>query len=237
MPLLDLSPDVAAFCKRELEAAQRAAADSATREQQRFDHLVLGRPRPVPEVGPKPRGMSKSEWKGLKLTIRERGATLLPGIEERVALQEAHGGRQGTAETIAHLEARQRRPGAIARLYTSKAIDADQLAAADKIATTYRAVTADAPLRTASWETRTGGGGATDAELPLLGSVLGEYALEWWLGRIKQPEAMLAVIAQDVALTIAARRHALSVPRARGLVGDALTTWWNRFGRGEVVAS
>lgn len=207
------------------------------REQQRLDHLVLGRARPAPVIGPKPKGISKAEWRVLKAQLRERGRTLLPGIEERVALVEAHGGRQGTPETIAHLEQRQRRPGAIARLYASGAIDADQLAAADKIATTYRAVSADAPLRTASWETRTGGGGRGDPELPLLGSVLGQWALEWWLGAIRQPEAMLAVIARDVALTEAARRHALSVPRARGLVCAALDRWWDRFGRGEVVGS
>lgn len=208
---------------------------AAEREQQRFAHLVLGQPRPKPVIGPKPKGMPKAEWKVRKEALRAAGAELAPGIEERVALQEAHGGRQGTPETIAHLEARQRRPGAIARLYASGAIDADQLAAADKIATTYRAVTADAPLRTASWETRTGGGGPGDAELLPLGSALGEFALEWWVGRIRQPQAMLAIVAQDVALTIAARRHGLSVPKARALVGDALTTWWNRFGRGDVV--
>lgn len=203
-------------------------------EQQRFDHLVLGLPRPLPEIGRKPQGMSKAEWKVSKAVLRAHGAQLLPGIEERVQLAEAHGGRQGTPETIAQLEERQRRPGAIARLYASSAIDADQLAAADKIATTYRAVTADAPLRTASWETRTGGGGG-NADLPLLAGVLGEYALEWWLRSIQQPDAMLAIVARDVGLTIAANYYGLGVPRARRLVGEALTKWWNRFGRGDVV--
>lgn len=212
---------------------------TSAREQQRFDHLVLGRARPVPVVGPKPKGLSKSEWKGMKAGMRARGAELLPGIEERVQLVEAHGGSQGTPETIAHLAHRNRRPGAIARLYASGAIDADQLAAADKIATTYRAVTADAPLRTASWETRSGGGsgGSDEAMLPLLGSVLGEYALEWWLQSIQQPEAMLAIIARDLAMTTAAHRYGISVPRTRDLVGAALTKWWSRFGRGEVVGS
>lgn len=208
------------------------------REQQRFNHLVLQRPRPEPVIGPKPRGMSKMEWRVLKEKLRERGRTLLPGIEERVQLLEAHGGAKGTPETIAHLEAKQRRSGAIARLYASKAIDADQLAAADKIATTYRAVTADAPLKTASWETRTdSGGGGGDAEMPMIDTVAGEWALEWWLRSIRQPEAMLAIVAQDLALTHAAQRYALSVPRTRALVGAALTTWWNRYGRGEVTAS
>lgn len=208
-------------------------------ERQRFEHLVLARPRPLPEIGPKPKGMSKAEWKVQKEALRARGAELLPGIEERVQLREAHETRNGgTPETVAQLQYRQRRPGAIARLHASGAIDADQLAAADKIATTYRAVTADAPLRTASWETRTGGGGGPgDAALLPLGSVLGEWALQWWLASIRQPDAMLAIVAGDVALTVAAHRHALSVPKTRDLVREALDTWWKRYGRGDVVAS
>lgn len=209
------------------------------REQQRVEHLVLGRPRPAPELGPKPRGMSKAEWRVQKEQLRARGRTLLPGIEERVQLVEEHGGSRGTPETVAHLAARQRRPGAIARLYGTKAIDADQLAAADKIATTYQAVMADTPFRTASWETRTdtGGGGPGDGDLLHLGAVAGYWALDWWLRSVQQPEAMLAIIARDVGLTIAADQYALSVPRTRKLVGAALTTWWNRYGRGEVVGS
>jgi len=208
------------------------------RERQRVEHLVLGRPRPEPVIGGRPKGLSRLEWKVRKEQLRDLGATLLPGIDERVRLVEEHGGGRGTAETVAHLAVRQARPGAIARLFKSGAIDADQLAAADKIADTYRAVTADAPFRTASWETRTGGGGGPgDAELVPLGAALGEYALDWWLRSIRQPEAMLAIVARDVALTVAARRHALSVPKARDLVRAGLDTWWRRYGRGEVVAS
>lgn len=212
---------------------------TSAHEEQRFNHLVLGRARPAPVIGPKPKGLTKSEWKGMKAAMRARGAELLPGIEERVQLAEAHGGKQGTPETIAHLEHRNRRSGAIARLYASGAIDADQLAAADKIATTYRAVTADAPLRTASWETRSGGGGggSDQAMLSIMTGVLGEWALEWWLRSIQQPDAMLAIIARDLAMTTAAHRHGLSVPRTRNLVGAALTKWWSRYGRGEVVSS
>lgn len=210
-------------------ANRERAISSAERERQRFEHLVLGRPRPRQTV-----------TKAAKKRKARKPVALAPGVEERVALYELHGGRQGTPETIAQLEHRQRRPGAIARLYASRAIDADQLAAADKIAETYRAVTADAPFRTASWETRTdsgNGGSGGDIEIALLGSVQGDWALEWWLRSIRQPEAMLAIIARDVGLTVAAERHGLGVARARKLVKAALTTWWNRFGRSGVVAS
>ncbi|KTT72632.1 hypothetical protein [Sphingomonas endophytica] len=209
------------------------------REKQRVDHLVLGRPRPAPVIGKKPEGMSKIEWKAAKAAMRARGAELADGIEQRVVLVEQFGGRNGTPETIAHLDARERRAGAIARLYMSGAIDADQLAAADKIAATYRAVMADTPLKTASWETRTGGGGVggDGVELTTIEIAYGRYALEWWLRSITQPAAMLAIVAEDVALTNAARLFALSVPRTRTLLCEALTTWWARYGRGEVVAS
>ncbi|MBI0475385.1 hypothetical protein D9601_08480 [Sphingomonas sp. MA1305] len=159
---------------------------TSEREAQRIQNLVLGRPRPAPTVGPKPKGLSKQEWRAEKARLCAQGRELLPGVEERVQLIEAYGGRQGTCETIAQLERRQHRSGAIARLYASRAIDADQLAAADRIATTSRAVTADAPVRTASWETRTGGGsGGGDVDIALLGSGLGEYTLWWWLTTIK----------------------------------------------------
>lgn len=211
---------------------------SAEREQQRFDHLVIGRTRPEPEIGQKPKGMSKAEWKVRKADLRKYGAQLLPGIEERVQLQEEYGHKQGTPETLAHLEAKQRRSGAIARLYASGAIDVDQLAAADQIATTYRAVTADAPVRTASWEARTGGGGGGDAEIGMLNRTMGDFAMEWWLRRVgHSAEALIAVIVQDVGLTIVADRHGMSMPKARRMIGDALSLWWNEFGRGRLVAS
>lgn len=209
------------------------------REQQRVDHLVLGLPRPAPDVGKKPRGLSKIEWRAEKARLIAAGRTLADGVEHHVVMVEQFGGKQGTPETIAHLDARNRRPGAIARLYQSRAINAEQLAAADEIATVYRAIMADTPYRTASWETRTGGGGAggDSVELPMIQTFDGLFAIEMWLRSIEQPEAMLAIIARDVGLTIAAHRHALSVPRTRELLRAALTKWYNRFSRGEIAAS
>lgn len=207
-------------------------------EQQRFEHLVLGRPRPKPGIGRKPSGMSKQEWRAQKVEIRTREQTLLPGIEERVQMQELYGHKQGTPETRAHHAAKHGRSGAIARLYASGTIDADQLAAADKIHATFRAVTADAPIRTASLEARTGGGGASNADLPMLTAVDGQWALDWWLRSLKgSPTALLDVIVHDVGLTIVADRYALSMPRARRMLTEALSLWWARFGRGDVTSS
>jgi hypothetical protein len=215
-------------------------AARAERAQQRIEHLVLGRPRPPVEIGAKPKGVSKQEWRATKTELRTRGRELQPGIEEAVQLREQYGHRQGTPETHSQHEKANRPAGAIARLYASRAIDADQLSAAHQIASAYRAVTAGAPVRTASWETRINGGGAGGgrAEIELLGRSLDDLALDWWLRSIRgSAAAMLDVIVHDIGLTIVAQRYALSMPRARRMLGDALSLWWERFGRGRVVGS
>ena len=209
------------------------------REQQRFEHLVLGRPRPPVELGPKPTGMSKQEWRAAKAELRARGRELLPGIEEAVQLREQYGDRHATPETLAQFNAAHRPSGAIARLYASGTLDADQLNAANQIATAYRALTAGAPVRTASWETRiNSGGGGGRADIEMLGRSLDDLAIEWWIGSIRgSAEAMIAVIVHDVGLTIVADHYAMSMPRARRMLGAALTLWWERFGRGQVTSS
>ena len=208
------------------------------REEQRFEHLVLGRPRPEPQIGPKPKGLSKQEWRVVKADLRARGAELLPGIEEAVQLREMHGGRQATPETEAQFQRRHRPSGAIARLYASKAIDADQLNAAFQIAEAYRAATADAPVRTASLEARIGGGSAGGAEIEVLGRTMDEIAIDWWTQSVRgSAAAMIEVIVHDVGLTIVADRYAMGVARTRQMLADALTLWWTRFGRQQIKAS
>jgi hypothetical protein len=44
-------------------------------------------------------------------------------------------------------------------------------------------------------------------------------------------EALLAVIVHDQALTVVARRHGLSMPRARRLLTEALDLWWTAKGQ------
>lgn len=208
------------------------------REQQRVQHLVLGRPRPDPQIGPKPKGMSKQEWRVVKADLRARGAELLPGIEEAVQLRERHGGGKATPETEAQFQRRHRPSGAIARLYASKSIDADQLNAAHQIAEAYRAATADAPVRTASLEGRIGGGGAGGAEIEVLGTTLDAIAIEWWARSVRgSAAAMIDIIVHDVGVTIVADRYAMGVGRTRQMLVDALDVWWGRFGRQQIMAT
>ncbi len=152
--------------------------------------------------------------------------TLAPGIEERVALRERWSHKQGTPETHEHVEQAKRRPGSLARLYESGAIDKDQLAAADQIAEAYRAITADVAVKTASLETRVDGGGHGRAEQLQLGRVQADIAYGWWRNAIGGcVDALLEVIVHDVGLTIVARQGCISMPRARRMLTDALDLW------------
>ncbi|MGN6270878.1 MAG: hypothetical protein ACTHM0_13420 [Sphingomonas sp.] len=196
---------------------------SSARERQRIAHLVLGEPRP-------------------RAPRRRRGRApiaLEPGIEEPVALREKWSHKAGTPETLEHAELARCRPGSLARLFATAAIDRDQLAAADAIAEAHRMITADVAIRTASLETRVDGGRHGRIEEEQLGRVRAELAYDWWRRSVAGPiDALLAVIVHDVGLTIVARRHGLSMPRARRLLTDALDLWWIGFGatRGEAIA-
>jgi hypothetical protein len=197
---------------------------SSARERQRVKHLVLGEPRPRP---PKRR--------------RSRAPIALePGVEEWVALRERWSHKSaGTAETHEHADQARRRPGSLARLFERGAIDKDQLAAAEQIAVAHRAITADVAIRTASLETRVDGG-LRGPELELLGLVWAELTYTCWRAAVSGPiDALLAVIVHDVGLTIVARRHGMSMPRARRMLTDSLDLWWKFVPRGrrEAIAS
>ena len=180
---------------------------SADRERQRFEHLVLGRERPKPESTPKPKGMPKAEWKVQKAALREAGAALLPGIEERVALRERWSHKRGTPETLEHFDQKQRRPGSIARLHSTGVLDDNQLAAAQQIAEAYRAITADVAVRTASFETRLDGSRHGRAEQEQLGRMHADIAYGWWRGAVGGcVDALLKVIVHDVGLTMPTSR-------------------------------
>lgn len=190
------------------------------RERQRFEHLVLGRHRP------KATRTRKTRRSAPAVVVLE------PGIEERVQLRERWSHKaQGTPETHEHAARARQRPGSLARLYVTGAIDADQLAAADEIAAAYRSITAGVAIKTASLEARIDGGAHGRAEAQALGAVYADFAYDWWRSAIgNSAEALLAIIVHDVGLTIVARRYGLSMPRARRMLTEALDLWWT--GRG-----
>ncbi|MEE2917171.1 MAG: hypothetical protein VYB32_08890 [Pseudomonadota bacterium] len=199
---------------------------ASEREAQRVAHLVLDAPRPAPALPSKPKGVSKQEWKAQKEILRERGKRLAPGIEERVALREEWRGKAGTPETLEFAARSARREGALARLHATGAIDAHQLAAAERIATAHAQTVADVAVRTAKLEPRSTGGGPDAASAERIGRVILERQYTAWRAAVAPHAAMLlAIIVDDMGVTVAARRWRLSNRRARGILIAALDRW------------
>ncbi|MBD8548022.1 hypothetical protein IFT82_14905 [Sphingomonas sp. CFBP 8760] len=201
-------------------------AHFAERERQRFDHLVIGRPRPAPDLPKRPEGLSKMEWKVEKQRLREQGRELLPGIEEWVQLREDWSHKQGTPETHAHA-ARPGRPGAMARLLASGTIDGDQSDAAEEIAACFWLIAADVTVRTANLEPQIRADAHGQVEREKLGRIMIELAYTAWRASLRgYGDALLAVIVHDEPLTVVARRHGLGMIKARRLLCQALDLWW-----------
>lgn len=197
----------------------------AEREQQRFDHLVLGKPRPRPESAP-----TGKKRKGRKIAAKDPVVIKLArGIEERVSLREAWSHKaHGTPETHEAAYQALQRPGSLARLFSSGAIDKDQLEAGDQIREAYRAITAQVSIRTANWAVRIEGGGPGSADHERLSAVRAEFAYDRWRTMCGDAaEAMISIIVHDNGLTIVARRHRVSTRRMRDLLVAALNLWWN----------
>ena len=208
---------------------------ASERERQRVEHLVLERPRPTPVIPTRPRGLSKQEWKARKVALRETGATLAPGIEERVALREAWSHKQGTPET--HQRIASGRAGSLARLWRSGAIDDVQLNAAVEIAEAHAAIGADVRVKTASLETRVDAFRHGDAFYEALGKVRREIAYTDWRRAIEGPvPAILAMIVggaegEPEGYSVVARRFGMSPRRARAMLIAALDLWPVMLGR------
>ena len=183
------------------------------RERQRFEHLVLGKPRPST---------------GRTRKVRKRAVLLVPGVEARVQIRERWSHKaEGTAETHEHVAMAQRRPGSLARLHASGAIDDDQLAAAEGILDAWRGVVAGVAVRTASLEARVDGGGHGKAEGEMLGRVHADLAYGRWRQAVGgDAAAVLDVVVHDQGLTIVARRYRMSMARARRMLVVALDQWW-----------
>ncbi|AJP74567.1 hypothetical protein TS85_15795 [Sphingomonas hengshuiensis] len=146
-------------------------------------------------------------------------------MEEEVALRERWSHKQGTPQTLEH--ASKVRQGALARLYQSGAIDADQLASGVAIREAAHRCTAEVLIKTASLETRVDGGRKGDGTFyEALGAVRSEVAYTRWRAAVQGPVgAILDMIVGDVGLASAARRHRMHHDRARRLLIDALDLW------------
>lgn len=188
---------------------------AAELEAQRVAHLVLGRARPKP-------GRNRSRKGRADAVVR-----LAPGIEEAVQLRERWSHKaHGTPETHDKFARASKREGSIARLASTGAIDAHQLAAAHEIAAAHEAIVADVAVRTAKLEPRGTGGGPLAASAAPIAAVLRERAYTNWRKAIGTNGTMLlAMIIDDMPLTHAARRWRMSNRRARWILVTALDRW------------
>lgn len=197
------------------------------RERQRVSHLVFGRPRPPAILPRKPEGMSRLEWKVEKQRLRDAGCALADGVEEHVQLRERWSHKaKATPETLEHAAVSAGRAGVLLRLVRTGAIDAHQLAAAERIAEAFAAITAEVTVRTAKWGDRNPGGGPNAAEAVPIAAVIQQRTYQRWREETGVHAPMvLAIVVDDMAVTTAARRWRLSDRKARGILIAALDRW------------
>lgn len=132
--------------------------------------------------------------------------------------------REGTPET--HERASRTVQGALARLYMSGAIDAHQLAAAAEIARVHAQIVREVVPATVSLETRvdqscSGHGAFYEA----LGRVRAEVAYSRWRAALQKPGVVLAMIVEDVGVSVAARRFGMRNGSAKAALINALDRW------------
>lgn len=132
--------------------------------------------------------------------------------------------REGTPET--HAKAARTVQGALARLYMADDIDADQLACAAEIARVHGQIVREVVPARVSLEARVDRSRSGDgAFFEALGRVRAEIAYSRWRASLPRPGVVLAMIAEDVGVSVAARRFKMRSATAKQLLIDALNRW------------
>lgn len=136
--------------------------------------------------------------------------------------------RNGTPET--HEHASRVRQGALARLYMSGAIDAEQLAAGAEIAAAAALIMREVDVRTANYEPRVTSGRDGHAFHEALGRVWVEVAYSRWRAELGVlAPIVLSIVIDDLGLVAAAARHHVSARKARAVMIDGLQRWIRGF--------
>lgn len=147
--------------------------------------------------------------------LRQQHARLAPDWRHK---------REGTPET--HEKAARTVQGALARLYMKGDIDADQLGCAAEIARVHAQIVRDVVPATVSLETRIDQSRHGDgAFFEALGRVRAEVAYTAWRAALPKAGVVLAMIVEDLGVSVAARRFRMRNARARALLIDALDQW------------
>ncbi len=132
--------------------------------------------------------------------------------------------REGTPET--HARAARTVQGALSRLYMSGAIDANQLAWAAEIARVHAQIVREVVPATVSLETRVDQSRSGDrAFFEALGRVRAEIAYSAWRASLPKAGVVLAMITEDVGVSVAARRFGMRTASAKAALINALDRW------------
>jgi hypothetical protein len=196
-------------------------AAARKREQQRIDHLVLGKPRPVERV-------TEGRRKGRrKPRVVERPARLEPGIEEAMQVREAwsHKGN-GTPETWER--SLRTHDGALIQLHRNGTIDKDQLEWATQIANVYRSLEAEVGVKVASLEARvdqSGRGAGLAAEGVY--RVRMHLAYGYWRQALPAPKQMVLdmIVGDAIGYTVAAKLYRVHNRKAKRFLIEAINRW------------
>ncbi|MBA4091404.1 MAG: hypothetical protein C0494_12560, partial [Sphingobium sp.] len=195
-------------------------AAARKREQQRVDHLVLGRPRPVEKV-------TEGKRKGRKKPkLVERPVVLEPGIEEAVQVRELWSHKAyGTPETWDR--SLRTHDDALIQLHRNGTLDKEQLEWAAQIGNVYRSLEADVGIKVASLEARVDqsrGGGRTAEHVM---RVRAHLAYGYWRDALPTPKQMVLdmIVGDAVGYTVAARRYRVHNRKAKRLLLEAINRW------------
>ena len=108
----------------------------------------------------------------------------------------------------------------------SGAIDAHQLADAVEIAGLHARIGADVAIGTCSYETRVDQSRSGDGTFfERLGAVRAEIAYSRWRASLQKPGPVLAMICEDLGVSVAAERYRMRKTTARALLIEALNAW------------
>jgi hypothetical protein len=196
------------------------------REQQRFDHLVLGNPRPTaePDTLTRPAGMSKAEWKIERKRLLAEAVTLEPGIEEAVQRLERWAFKKGSPET---LDALGTHSDGLDQLERNGTITKDERECAAQIANVHRSIESDVGVKGASLEARVDNSARPPVVAERIHRVRMHRAYTFWRQLLPAPKALVLdmIVGDTLGYTVAARRHRCHKRKAKRLLVEAIRRW------------
>jgi hypothetical protein len=211
-----IAADPAGHDRARARMAKLTAA--AKRERERFETRCLGKKPPAPALPPKPKGMSRVQWKVEKVRLRAEAEA-----GQSLAAKWSH--KEGTPET--HEHASTTHQGALAQLHLNGVIDAEQLEWAAQIDNVHRSIEADVTVAVASLEAR--------VDQSRRGTDVGEgvrrvrlhRAYTIWRDGLPSPKRLVLdmLVGEPIGYTVAARRYGVHNRRAKRLLIEAIDRW------------